>query len=52
MLRHLSAAAVLVLGLCGASWAQEKAPAIPSVAAPATPAPAGQAPGVQSAKIF
>ena len=52
MLRHLSAAAVLVLGLCGASWAQEKAPAIPSVAAPATPAPAGQAPGVQSANIF
>ena len=51
MLRHLSAA-VLVLGLCGASWAQEKAPAIPSVAAPATPAPAGQAPGVQSANIF
>ena len=52
MLRHLFAAAVLVLGLCGASWAQEKAPAIPSVAAPATPAPAGQAPGVQSANIF
>ena len=51
MLRHLSAA-VLVLGLCGASWAQEKAPAIPFVAAPATPAPAGQAPGVQSANIF
>ncbi len=51
MLRHLSTA-VLVLGLCGASWAQEKAPAIPSVAAPATPASAGQAPGVQSANIF
>jgi len=52
MLRQLSAAALLALGLCGASWAQEKTQASPPAAVEATPAPTGQARGVQSANIF
>lgn len=52
MLRHLTASAVLALGLCGASGAEEKGPASPAATASAAPAPAGQAGGVQSANIF
>jgi formate dehydrogenase subunit gamma len=55
MFRQLTAAALMTLGLCGASLAQDPkaagaAPAAPAVATPAVPV-AGTA-GVQSANIF
>ena len=55
MFRQLTAAALMTLGLCGASLAQDPkaagaAPAAPAVATPAVPV-AGAA-GVQSANIF
>ena len=52
MFRHLTAAALLALGLCSVSWSQDKTQASAPAGAAVTPAPAGQAPGVQSANIF
>ena len=51
MFRHLTAATLLALGLCGATWAQDTAPTSPP-AATATPGPAGSAGGIQSANVF
>ena len=53
MLRHLTAAALLALGLCGATWAQDKAPAAaPQAPAATAPGTTAASPGIQSANIF
>jgi formate dehydrogenase subunit gamma len=53
MLRYLTAAALLALGLCGATWAQDKAPAAaPQAPAATAPGTTAASPGIQSANIF
>jgi len=55
MLRHLTAATLIALCLCGATWAQDKpkGSSPPAASAPATTAaPTGNAGAIQSANIF
>jgi formate dehydrogenase subunit gamma len=51
MLRHLTLAALLTLGLCSATWAQDKPKADPAPASAAA-APAVAPGGIQGANIF
>ena len=52
MFRHLTAATLLALGLCGATCAQDKLQGNPPAAPPPATATTGQVGAVQSANIF